>query len=75
MEKLKMQTANGVQSNIERIAMLFPNCVTETVDANGAKKLTNFIKSYLMRLLKVVKNVISLFGLKKRNQFFWLIHR
>ena len=31
MDKLKMQSANGVQENIKKIARLFPNCVTETI--------------------------------------------
>ena len=31
MEKLKMQTADGTMQNIERIAQLFPNCVTEVM--------------------------------------------
>ena len=31
MDKLKMQSADGVQDNIQKIAALFPNCVTETV--------------------------------------------
>ena len=31
MEKLKMQTADGTKQNIERIAQLFPNCVTEVM--------------------------------------------
>jgi adenine-specific DNA-methyltransferase len=31
MNKLKMQSADGVQDNIQKIAQLFPNCVTETV--------------------------------------------
>ena len=29
MDKLKMQTADGVQDNIGRIAELFPECITE----------------------------------------------
>jgi adenine-specific DNA-methyltransferase len=35
MDKLKMQTANKVDENVERIATLFPNCVTESVDKDG----------------------------------------
>lgn len=31
MDKLKMQTADGTMQNIERIAQLFPNCVTEVM--------------------------------------------
>lgn len=34
MDKLKMTTADGVQDNIEKIALLFPNCVTETRNSN-----------------------------------------
>lgn len=29
MEKLRMQTLDGVQSNISKIAELFPECITE----------------------------------------------
>lgn len=32
MDKLKMQTADGVQDNISRIAKLFPECITEVND-------------------------------------------
>lgn len=35
MEKLKMQTADGVQDNIIRIAELFPECITEVNDQMG----------------------------------------
>lgn len=35
MKKLKMQTLDGVQNNIEKIAILFPNCITEKIDENG----------------------------------------
>ena len=31
MDKLKMQTSDGTMQNIERIAQLFPNCVTEVI--------------------------------------------
>ena len=30
-----MQTANGTTANVEKIAALFPNCVTETIGADG----------------------------------------
>ena len=29
MDKLKMQTIDGVQNNIGKIAELFPECITE----------------------------------------------
>lgn len=32
MEKMKMQSIDGVQSNIEKIEELFPNCITEALD-------------------------------------------
>ena len=31
MDKLRMQSTDGVQDNIQKIAALFPNCVTETI--------------------------------------------
>jgi adenine-specific DNA-methyltransferase len=36
MEKLNMQTPNITEQNIEQIAKLFPNVVTETQDENGS---------------------------------------
>lgn len=43
MEKMKMETPNLTDQNIEKIAELFPNCVTEGKDENGQlKKLINF---------------------------------
>lgn len=42
MEKMKMETPNLTDQNIEKIAELFPNCVTEGKDENGQlKKLIN----------------------------------
>lgn len=39
MDKLRMQSSNGVEDNIMKIAQLFPDCVTETVDErNGQPK-------------------------------------
>lgn len=43
MEKLKQETPDLTQQNIERIAELFPSVVTETKDSNGnLKKAVNF---------------------------------
>ena len=43
MEKMKMESANITDMNIEKIAALFPNCITETADENGKpKKAVNF---------------------------------
>ena len=43
MDKLKMQSENLVDKNIEKIEKLFPNCVTEGKDENGqVVKLVDF---------------------------------
>ena len=43
MEKMRMETLDMVSENIKKIATLFPNCITETVDENGnPKKTINF---------------------------------
>lgn len=38
MDKMKMESPDMTAQNIDRIAALFPNCVTETVDENGKLK-------------------------------------
>lgn len=43
MEKMKFETPDMTQMNIEKIAALFPNCITEKKDANGKiTKAVNF---------------------------------
>lgn len=43
MEKMRMESLDGVQMNVEKIATLFPNCVTEAKDEGGRlKKVVNF---------------------------------
>lgn len=43
MDKMRMESVDLTAQNIEKIEMLFPNCITETVDANGnLKKAINF---------------------------------
>ena len=45
MDRLKMQSANGVEDNIQKIAQLFPDCVTEAKDEmGGVKHLVDFEK-------------------------------
>lgn len=46
MDKLRMQSSNGVEDNIMKIAQLFPDCVTETVDERSGqpKHLIDFEK-------------------------------
>ena len=38
MEKITLQTPNLTARNIDKIAELFPNCITETKDENGTLK-------------------------------------
>lgn len=43
MEYMKFESLDITSNNIEKIAVLFPNCITETVDENGKiKKAINF---------------------------------
>lgn len=43
MEKMRMESLDMTEQNIEKIAALFPNCVTEAADENGKlKKAVNF---------------------------------
>ena len=43
MEKMKMESPNITTQNIDKIAEIFPNCITETVDENGKlKRAINF---------------------------------
>ena len=43
MDKMRMESPNITEKNVEKIGNIFPNCVTETVDENGKpKKAINF---------------------------------
>ncbi len=43
MDKMRMESVDMTSQNIEKIGVLFPNCVTETIDADGKeKKAINF---------------------------------
>ena len=43
MDKMRMESSNLTANNIEKIGALFPNCITETVDADGKpRKAINF---------------------------------
>lgn len=43
MDKMKMESVNMTDKNIDKIGRLFPNCITETVDENGnPRKAINF---------------------------------
>ena len=43
MDKMRMESLNMTSENINKIETMFPNCITETKDKNGApKKVVNF---------------------------------
>ena len=43
MEKMRMKSVDLTMNNIERIAEMFPNCISETHDENGSlKRVINF---------------------------------
>ena len=66
MDKLKMQSENLVDENVEKIAKLFPNCVTEGKDENGqVTKLVDF------DLLKQELNKVVVDGNDERYALNW----
>ena len=67
MDKLRMQSSNGVEDNIMKIAQLFPDCVTETVDERSGqpKHLIDFEKLKL----NLSDSVMS--ERAERYQFTW----
>mgnify|MGYP000153856003 CR=1 FL=1 len=48
MEKMKMESVNMTEQNIERIGALFPNCITEMLDE---EKSTSDDKVYKKQLI------------------------
>ena len=66
MDKLRMQTLDGVQDNIDKIAALFPNCITERKDADG--KVTLAIDFDKLRQ-ELSSEIVE--GREERYQFTW----
>ena len=66
MNKLKMQTQNFTDENIEKLANLFPNCVTESKDNSG--KLKKTIDFDLLKQ-ELSENIID--GPRERYQLNW----
>ena len=66
MDKLKMQTANKADENYRKLAELFPNAVTETIDASG-EVIRAIDKDVLMQEIAV--KVVD--GREERYQFTW----
>ena len=66
MEKLKMQTANKADENFRKLAQMFPNAVTETVDENG-EVVRAIDKDVIMQ--EINTKVVD--GREERYQFTW----
>ena len=66
MDKLKMQTANKADENFKKLAAMFPNAVTETIDENG-EVVRAIDKDVLMQ--EINTKVVD--GREERYQFTW----
>ncbi len=66
MDKLKMHTPNQADENFKKLAALFPNAVTETIDENG-EVVRAIDKDVLMQEISCTRNAISSPGRIKRN--------
>lgn len=66
MDKLKMHTLNKADENFRKLAALFPNAVTETIDENG-EVVRAIDKDVLMQ--EISTTVVE--GKDERYQFTW----
>lgn len=66
MDKLKMQTVNKADENYKKLAAMFPNAVTETIDENG-EVVRAIDKDVLMQ--EISCKVVD--GNEERYQFTW----
>ena len=66
MEKLKLESFDVYSDNIEKIASLFPLCITETVDKNG-----NPVHAIDFDKLRQELGEAIVEGKKERYQFTW----
>ena len=66
MDKLKMQTTNKADDNFKKLAAMFPNAVTETVNENG-EVVRAIDKDVLMQ--EISCKVVD--GNEERYQFTW----
>ena len=67
MDKLKMQTANKADENFKKLAELFPNAVTETIDRTTGEVVRAIDKDVLMQ--EISCKVVD--GNEERYQFTW----
>ena len=66
MDKMRMESIDITNRNIDKIAMLFPNCITEARDENGRmKKAVNF---------EMLKQMLSdeVFDGEEAYEFTWV---
>ena len=66
MDKLRMQTANKADENFRKLAAMFPNAVTETINENG-EVVRAIDKDVLMQ--EISCKVVD--GNEERYQFTW----
>ena len=66
MEKLKIHTSDIAEENYQKLAALFPDAVTETVDENG-----NVIRAIDKDILTQEINAKVVDGSQERYQFTW----
>lgn len=66
MDKLRMQTANKADENFRKLAAMFPNAVTETINENG-EVVRAIDKDVLMQ--EIACSVVD--GNEERYQFTW----
>lgn len=65
MDKLKMHSINKVDENVEKIARLFPNCVTESLVGGKLSRVVDF------DMLKQELSAFVVEGREERYQFTW----
>ena len=66
MDKLKMHTPNKADENFAKLAQLFPNAVTETIDADG-----NVVRAIDKDVLMQEISCAVVEGNEERYQFTW----
>lgn len=67
MDKMKMHTPNKADENFEKLAQMFPNAVTETIDETTGEVVRAIDKDVLMQ--EINTHVVE--GREERYQFTW----
>lgn len=67
MDKMKMHTPNKADENFEKLAQMFPNAVTETIDEVTGEVVRAIDKDVLMQ--EINTHVVE--GREERYQFTW----